>query len=287
MTQRNSCCHRMIQKVRAVARPWLGPAFRRAIREAQWWQVRGELATTRVPDTLPFTIASHETPLIRPLLRLDEQLQRNKIVNLRIAADQLHGLELKPGQRMSFWRLVGKPSYRRGFLDGLVLHQGRLGAGVGGGLCQMTNLLYWMTLHTPLLIAERWRHSFDVFPDAGRTQPFGSGATCSWPALDLQIFNPTAAIYRLSMVVGATHLQGAWTATRPSDMSYRIEERAHHFTHDGPGAYMRHNELWRVETEVTTGVTREVFLVANEARLTYEPFLAGAEEDSGNANPAD
>jgi hypothetical protein len=29
----------------------------------------------------------------------------------------------------------------------------------------------------PLKVTERWRHTHDVFPDANRTQPFGSGAT--------------------------------------------------------------------------------------------------------------
>ena len=49
----------------------------------------------------------------------------------------------------------------------------------GGGLCQLSNLIYWMTLHTPLTITERYRHSYDVFPDSNRTQPFGSGEPAS------------------------------------------------------------------------------------------------------------
>src|SRR5690606_11218439 len=112
------------------------------------------------------------------LAGLDPHLQRNKVVNLRLAAASLDGVLLRPGERLSFWRLVGPPTRRRGFVEGLVLNQGALSVGVGGGLCQMTNLLYWMTLHTPLTVVERWRHSYDVFPDEGRTQPFGSGATC-------------------------------------------------------------------------------------------------------------
>ena len=55
----------------------------------------------------------------------------------------------------------------------------------------MTNLIYWMTIHTELTIVERWRHGFDVFPDAGRTQPFASGATCAYNYIDLQIRNDT------------------------------------------------------------------------------------------------
>lgn len=180
-------------KLRAILRPFFGPAYRRLFREMQWLSVRGELAYQRTSAPLPFVVATHETPLIRPLLRLDEQLQHNKIVNLRIASGFLDGIILAPGKRLSFWMLVGKPTYDRGFLDGLVLKQGQLTSGVGGGLSQMTNLIYWMTLHTPLTVAERWRHSLDVFPDANRTQPFGSGATCSWPILDLQIVNHTTS----------------------------------------------------------------------------------------------
>ena len=69
----------------------------------------------------------------------------------------------------------------------MVLHYGSFQTGIGGGLCQLSNLIYWMTLHTPLTVTERYRHSFDVFPDSRRTQPFGSGATCSYNYLDLQI----------------------------------------------------------------------------------------------------
>jgi vancomycin resistance protein VanW len=224
-------------------------------------------------------VASHNTPLIRPLLRLDEQLQLNKIVNLRIAAKLLDGIALEPGQRLSFWKLVGKPSYKRGFRDGLVLQQGRLSAGVGGGLCQMTNLLYWMTLHTPLTVVERWRHSYDVFPDVNRTQPFGSGATCSWPVLDLQIANYTTEVYRLSLDLDDSDLRGAWTASRPSEKSYLIQERSHLITHDGPSTYTRHNEIWRVETDLLTGEKNDEFMVSNEARLMYDPFLPQAKGD--------
>jgi vancomycin resistance protein VanW len=203
---------------------------------------------------------------------LDERLQRNKVVNLSIAAERLDGVVLEPGTTLSFWREVGKPSRRRGFVDGMVLQHGRIAAGVGGGLCQATNLLFWMTLHTPLSVVERWRHSYDVFPDASRTQPFGSGATCSWPALDLQARNDTTVPHRLSMAVTGTHLVGSWTAPQPSQRSYRIEERAHIVTHEGPGAYVRNNELWRIETD-RQGSTREYLVAANHARMMYEPFL--------------
>ena len=59
-----------------------------------------------------------------------------------------------------------------------------------------------MTLHTPLTVVERYRHSYDVFPDSGRTQPFGSGATCVYPYRDLMIRNDTQTTFRLHVTVG-------------------------------------------------------------------------------------
>lgn len=238
--------------------------------------LRAELATRHSSVPMPHLVAEHRTPLVRPLSGLDPRLQENKVVNLRLAAHRLDGLVLDPGTRMSFWQVVGSPSRRRGFLDGLVLSHGQLREGVGGGLCQMTNLLYWMTLHTPLEVVERWRHSYDVFPDANRTQPFGSGATCAWPALDLQIRNPTAASFRLSVTLDEAHLLGAWTSDVHSLHTYVVEERAHRITHDGPGMYVRHNELWRIETDERTSRTRERLVASNDAFMMYEPFLPPA-----------
>ena len=161
-------------RLRAV----VGPAYRRVKREIQWRRCGADLKLERA-DAREFThlVMTHETPLIRPLSGLEHQLQLNKVTNLRLAVAPLDGRVLRPGQRLSVWWFVGAPTARRGFLDGLVLDQGRLTAGVGGGLCQLTNLIHWMTIHTPLTVVERWRHTYDVFPDAGRTQPFASGAT--------------------------------------------------------------------------------------------------------------
>lgn len=138
------------------------------------------------------------------------RLQENKVINLTLACKKLNGIILKPGETFSFWRLVGKPTKMKGFLKGMVLKNGSFSAGVGGGLCQLSNLIYWMTLHTPLTVTERWRHSHDVFPDANRTQPFGSGATIVYNYIDLQIKNSTPYEYQLNLRVGEKYLEGEW-----------------------------------------------------------------------------
>ncbi|MFU8891807.1 MAG: VanW family protein [Anaerosomatales bacterium] len=261
------------QRLLGVMRPVLGPPSRRLRRQVQWRSVRDILARDRVPEPLAHIVSSHHTPLIRVLPGVDPVYQHNKVINLRIAVGELDGLVVKPGQVFSFWRLVGPPRARRGFVDGIVLDHGRVSVGVGGGLCQLTNLIYWMTLHTPLEVTERWRHSYDVFPDSDRSQPFGSGATCAWPLLDLQITNPTGAVFRLGLKVGDTDLAGEWTSDVESHSTYAIEERHHRVSHEGPGVHVRHNELWRIESGPAGTVLSERMVAENHALMMYEPFL--------------
>lgn len=259
--------------VRALARGPVAPAARRLRREWQWRRAGVQARLERVPDRFEHEVAAHRSPIFRELAGVDRRLQENKAVNLAIAAARLDGGVLRPGQRMSFWRAVGRPTYRRGFTDGMVLRQGQVEEGVGGGLCQMTNLLYWMTVHSPLTVVERWRHTYDVFPDNGRTQPFGSGATCAWPALDLQIENRTAASFRLSLAVGATDLVGAWTSDRPAAHTYEVYEAAHLMTNDLPGVFTRRNVLRRRVLDLAGNEVDDELLAVNEGRLMYQPFL--------------
>ena len=250
-----------------------GPAVRRLRREWQWRRAGVEPRLDRATDDFEHHVADHRSPIFRELAGVDRRLQENKAVNLAIAAERLDGGVLRPGQRMSFWRLVGRPSYRRGFKDGLVLRQGQVDEAVGGGMCQMTNLLYWMTVHSPLSVVERWRHTYDVFPDNGRTQPFGSGATCSWPVLDLQIENRTAATFRLSLAVDGTDLVGAWTSDRPPSNTYQVYEAAHLMTNDLPGVFTRRNVLRRRVLDLAGNEVDDELLAVNEGRLMYQPFL--------------
>lgn len=200
-------------------------------------------------------------------------LQENKVVNLRLAAAKLDGLLICPGETFSYWRTIGKPTRKKGYRDGMVLFLGRIGTDVGGGLCQLSNLIFWMTLHTPLTVVERYRHSHDVFPDSNRTQPFGSGATCAYPHRDLMIRNDTEEVFQLCVQVGETHLQGAWRAMSPPQVRYTIVERNHRMDQAAWGGYVRHNELYRCTFDLEGAFLGEEFLFSNDAIMMYSPLL--------------
>ncbi len=203
------------------------------------------------------------------------QLQHNKVVNLRIAIAEIDGVVIRPGETFSLWRMVGRPTRRRGFLDGLVLDSGRIGSGVGGGLCQLGNLLYWMALHTPLEVTERWRHGYDVFPDVNRTLPFGSGATLSYNYIDLALTNRTRQTWQINLALDDTHLIGSICTDDEHPYSYQIFETDHAFQNEWWGGYTRHNRLWRKVVDGRTGEEWTEFVTENHAIMMYEPLLEG------------
>lgn len=260
-----------------IPRSWLrlrlGKAYYAGKRYLLWCSPRYHWASQRQSVSLPYIQTSHATPLYRHLRGEEMELQKNKVVNLQLAAARLNGVVLRPGETFSYWRLIGKPSRKKGYREGMVLFLGRIGSDVGGGLCQLSNLIFWMTLHTPLTVVERYRHSHDVFPDSNRTQPFGSGATCAYPHRDLMIRNDTDQCFQLCVRVGETHLEGEWRAEVPQKVQYEILERNARMDQASWGGYIRHNELFRRVFDLDGTLLREEFLFANDAIMMYSPLL--------------
>lgn len=260
-----------------IHRSWLrlrmGKAYYTGKRYLLWCSPKFRWAKNCSQVLLPNVQFRHATPLMRQLRGEDLELQRNKITNLRLAVDRLDGIILAPGETFSYWKLIGKPTRRKGYLEGMVLFLGQIGSDVGGGLCQLSNLIFWMTLHTPLTVVERYRHSHDVFPDSNRTQPFGSGATCAYPHRDLMIRNDTQQPFQLCLRVGQTHLEGAWRAMTPPEYRYQIVERNARMEQAFWGGYVRHNELFRQIFTPDGELVREEFLFANDAIMMYNPLL--------------
>lgn len=257
----------------------LGITYYRFKRYMKWVVHARKFARKRDLQPLPFRIFTHQTVLQRPLRNVEMWMQENKIINLQIAVRQLDGLLIQPGQTFSYWRCLGKPTRHKGYVEGMVLSHGQVVSGIGGGLCQLSNLLYWMTLHTPLTVTERYRHSYDVFPDSNRSQPFGSGATCFYNYLDLQVKNQTEYTYQLRVYLTDTHLVGEWRCVVPSKYSYEIYEKEHGITAQYWGGYVRRNRLYRRVFNQKGEHLREEFITENHAMMMYEPLL-GTGKDS-------
>lgn len=240
-----------------------------------WWLKNAELLSVyRKDEPLEYECFSHKTPLLRQLKGADMQLQINKVANLKLAAERLHGVIIQPGEIFSYWYLIGNPTKKRGYQSGMVLKNGKVTAGTGGGLCQLSNMIFWLALHSPLTVIERHRHGYDVFPDSNRTQPFGSGATCFYPHGDLMLRNDTEDTFQLFTVVGEQYLYGQLRADAPMKYRYEIEEREHRITREYWGGNVRSNELYQRIFTADGVCAGERQVVKNSAIMMYEPFLS-------------
>ena len=108
-------------KKRSNLRLKLGGAYFSAQRKLRWLSMRKHFARERSGEDLAYQAFSHHTPLMRKLKDVDMQLQRNKVTNLRLACARLDGLLLRPGETMSYWYLIGKPTAGKGYLPGICL----------------------------------------------------------------------------------------------------------------------------------------------------------------------
>lgn len=217
------------------------------------------------------SVFKHKSLVLRPLKDVDMYLQENKRTNLEIAIKHLNEIEMKPNEYFSLWKLVGRPTKSKGYLEGLVLKSGKIEKDIGGGLCQLGNLLFWIFAHSPLTIKERYRHGFDVFPDVNRKVPFGAGATLSYNYIDLQIKNETSNRFIIKLWLDKTHLNGELFSKNKILESYKIEERNHQIKQQFWGGYSRHNQIFKITT--AEGSETEKMIVENHAIMMYNPFL--------------
>ncbi len=250
---------------------------KRVFRHLQDLRQRRRFAAERVDSSLEFTCKKHQSLLRRRLGDSDPQLQENKVQNLRIACPMINGLVIKPGQTFSFWNRLGNTTSDKGYVEGMQLSRGEVVRGVGGGLCQLANLLYWMALHTELDVVERHHHSFDPFPDENRTLPFGSGAGVFYNYVDLRFFNPTKVTFQISLWLTENHLKGAIYSDRETTRSFHVFERNHRF-YRTDGRIFRENEIWRRVIDRRTGnMIHEELIVRNNSEVKYELSFAAGE----------
>jgi vancomycin resistance protein VanW len=244
---------------------------RRIIRYCDWYFDNKKYANKRTSEKLSFRVKKHQSILLRKLGESNEQLQLNKLTNLKIAVKQLDGILIKPGETFSFCKLVGLPTKRKGYLLGMELSFGEARAGIGGGICQISNMIHWLVMHSPLTIIKKSNHSFDPFPDEGRVLPFGSGAAIFYNYIDFQFTNNTKDMFQIKLWTTNKYLEGELRINKDLDLSYHIFEENHKFIKI-ENQFFRQNEIWRNCIDKKTGnIIKTELLKKNFARVTYEP----------------
>ncbi len=135
-----------------------------------------EPISTPSPDNTNKMLASFATKL------LDKDKERVK--NIKLAAEAINGLTLAPGEVFSFNKTVGPRTEARGFKKALMIVRKKKVEGYGGGICQVSSTLYNAARDAGLEIVERHQHDKEV----GYVE-LGDDATVSYGSLDLKVKN--------------------------------------------------------------------------------------------------
>ena len=157
----------------------------------------------------------------------DRLLGSGKVQNLRVAIDGFDGIEVAAGKVLSFWRQVGRPLRRRGYVAGRELREGCMIATIGGGLCQLSNALYEVAVDAGLEVVERHAHT-RVVP--GSRAAAGRDATVFWNYIDLRVRADRA--FRIEARLTADEL-GLIVRSEPSTPTRRqLDPAVPAFAHD-------------------------------------------------------
>ena len=239
-------------------------------------------AKDRTETSLPVLVYQHNSLIRRRLGNVNMQLQENKATNLALAVAHIDGVLIHPGETFSLWKLVGRTTKRRGYKEGLTIAKGQPSQGIGGGLCQLSNLIHWMVLHSDLTIAEHHHHDgIDLFPDFGRQIPFGTGTSISYNYVDYRVKNETASTYQLRLKVDDEYLRGELRSTEPLTHTYHIHAENEYFSRED-GVVYRNGQVYRDVIDKTTGRHIESKVIrSNHARVMYDcpPSMAIQEQE--------
>lgn len=238
-----------------------------------------KIAKKRENNKLKYILKGEAKILLRKLEGVDMQLQRNKVVNLKIASSNIDGVIIMPGETFSFWNMVGKPTKEKGYLEGLVIMDSkRFGKDYGGGLCQLANLIHYLVLHTPMEVMELHHHSDALFPDYKRRVPFGTGTSVSYKSVDYRFKNTLPYPVQLKVWLDDTMLYGEIRADYELDNKYRLVEEDHHYSLEN-GVYYRNSNVYRVITnKETKEIVKKELILKNHSRVMYDYSLIPKDE---------
>lgn len=231
----------------------LGPAayaisrFRHIVQRSLRDMLSGDkFAKSIQEEDLPVVVSEHSCGVIKRGPGIDPGLQLNKAKNIENACIRINGLIVNSGETFSFWHAVGATTRGNGFHDGRVLVNGKLMAGVGGGLCNLANSLHIIFMHSPMTITELHHHSDALAPDPGGVRvPYSAGTSVNYNYIDLRFRNDTGLPVQITARCYADRLTVQLRAAAQFPYVYDIEEEGHHFHKEPDGNYYRISRIYR------------------------------------------
>lgn len=193
-------------------------------------------------------------------------------------AKKINGLIIHPGETFSYWIIIGRPTKRKGYKEGIVIGKNKMRADIGGGLCQMGNLIHYLVLNSPLEVTEIHHHSDALFPDERRRVPFGTGTSVSYNKFDYRFKNTTNQDVQILVWIENGELCGELRSEYEFPYRYKLVEENHHFKKEGD-KYYRISQVYRISIDRKTNkeVKKELIL-DNHSQVMYDYSLIPPEQ---------
>lgn len=232
-----------------------------------------KIAKTRLNEELPNIVKGHSSILIRKLNGVDIKLQENKVTNIMLACNKVNGIIIHPGETFSYWKTIGRATKKKGYKEGLVIGRNGMGAGYGGGLCQMANMIHWLVLNSPLEVTELHHHSDALFPDERRRVPFGTGTSVFYNNIDYRFKNNTDQDVQLLVWIENGELCGELRSEREYPCRYKLVEENHHFKKEND-KYFRISQVYRIVIDkLTNEELYKELILDNHSEVMYDYSL--------------
>lgn len=142
-------------------------------------------------------------------------LYENKVHNLKLGSKKVEEYIIYPNEVFSLWRSLGKPSKKRGYKKGRNIIKGKLSEDVGGGLCQLSGIMYHTALLAGLEIVERYNHTVDIYKEEERLSPLGTDATIVYGYKDLRIKNKQDFPVRFRFKINSEEIECSILSQKP------------------------------------------------------------------------
>ena len=237
----------------------------------KWWfyhKMKDEsiYGLTKDHEYLDHIVYQYDLPMINPNSGYDICYQYNKVHNLNIASAPLQKLIIKPHQIFSLCRLIRNADQAIPYKDGLITTDETTKPAYGGGLCQLSNMLFWVFLHSPLTIVERYPHNVETIPQ-DPYMPYGVDATIAEGWCDLKVRNDTDHVYQIDIGFDDANIMHVILRAdvKPSS-SYMIYNKNLHYHHEGKHLMQSVDVMRRIKDGPTI---KDEYLYTNHCEIGY------------------
>lgn len=168
----------------------IGVSFDKELAETQYLNLKDDetLEIALIKETPEVTTNNLENVLFSDVLATYQTNYNagnvDRSTNLSVAARNINGTILLPGEEFSYNKEVGQRTYANGFKDAHVFSGGKVVDGLGGGICQISSTLYNAVLMANLEVTERKNHM--MYPEYVKPS---LDATVVWGSIDFKFKN--------------------------------------------------------------------------------------------------